>query len=241
MKENTRSMLERNKTFRHMMETDPTYIDRVTSFTVEEVPTADPAINERSRALAVIATVMGCQGIDFYRQILDEALTVLHPIEVKEVLYQATAYLGLARIHPFIEATNEVLRKRGVKLPLPEQGTTTSANRREKGTEAQVAIFGEGMRDFWSQSTVNQWLAANCFGDYYTRKGLSLQDRELATFCYLAAQGGCEPQLVGHAKGNFRMGNSADFLRAIVRQCIPYIGYPRSLNALSAIDKAEQA
>ena len=140
MEERTRKKLTRNKTFRQMMETDPSYLEQVAAFSFEEVPKADPAIDERSRALAIAATVMGCQGIDFYRQILlDGALSVLHPIEVKEVLYQATAYLGLARIYPFIEATNEVLKKRGIKLPLPEQGTTTSENRREKGTAAQVA------------------------------------------------------------------------------------------------------
>ena len=34
------------------------------------------------------------------------------------------------------------------------------------------------------------------------------------------------------------VGNSRLFLIQIVSQCLPYIGYPRSLNALSCIDKA---
>ena len=34
-------------------------------------------------------------------------------------------------------------------------------------------------------STVNRWLAANCFGDYYTRTGLSDAQREMITFCLL--------------------------------------------------------
>ena len=33
-------------------------------------------------------------------------------------------------------------------------------------------IFGEGMKDAWKKGHINRWLAANCFGDYYTRKGL---------------------------------------------------------------------
>ena len=51
------------------------------------------------------------------------------------------------------------------------------------------------MEDFWKAGDMNRFLAANCFGDYYTRTGLSLKQRELVTFCYIAAQGGCESQL----------------------------------------------
>ena len=77
--------------------------------------------------------------------------------------------------------------------------------------------------------TVNRWLAANCFGDYYTRGNLCLADRELATFCYLMAQGGCEPQLEAHIRGNMNIGNGSDKLREVVLRCLPYIGYPRRL------------
>ena len=55
------------------------------------------------------------------------------------------------------------------------------------------------------------------------------------------AQGGCEPQLVAHAKGNMNLGNDSDFLKRVVSQCVPYIGYPRSLNAITCVDKAAQA
>lgn len=39
--------------------------------------------------------------------------------------------------------------------------------------------------------------------DFYTRTGLTLAQRELITFCFLAAQGGCEPQLTARAKGEY--------------------------------------
>lgn len=94
------------------------------------------------------------------------------------------------------------------------------------------------MREAWKAGTINRWLAENCFGDYYTRKGLDLAKRELITFCFLMAQGGCEPQLIAHSKGNFNVGNDKDFLQRVVLQCLPYIGYPRSLNAIACIGKA---
>lgn len=58
------------------------------------------------------------------------------------------------------------------------------------------------------------------------------------TFCYLSAQGGVEPQLISHAKANMRNGNNKQFLINIISQNIPYIGYPRSLNALRCVNNA---
>lgn len=85
---------------------------------------------------------------------------------------------------------------------------------------------------------MNYWLADNCFGDYYTRGALDYKQRELITFCYLYAQGGCEPQLLSHVVGNIKVGNGKDLLYKVVMYNIPYIGYPRSLNALTAVDTA---
>lgn len=110
-------------------------------------------------------------------------------------------------------------------------------DRLEKGIEAQVEIFGEQMREAWKTSVISRWLAANCFGDYYTRTGLTLAQRELITFCFLLSQGGCEPQLKAHIKGNLNLGNDKELLMKIVRTCIPYIGYPRCLNAVNCIEQ----
>ena len=113
-------------------------------------------------------------------------------------------------------------------------------NRLERGAQTQVEIFGDSMKDAWKQGHINRWLAANCFGDYYTRTGLDLKQREMITFCFLAAQGDCEPQLTSHAKGNMNLGSDKAFLIRVVSQCLPYIGYPRSLNAISCINKAAE-
>ena len=72
------------------------------------------------------------------------------------------------------------------------------------------------------------------------RTGLTLAQREMITFCFLAAQGGCEPQLASHAKGNMNLGNGKDFLIRVVSQCLPSIGYPRSLNAVACVNKAAE-
>lgn len=203
-----------------------------------DVKARTPLVNEKQEALGILSVLLGCQGVEEYETVLEKVLhKSLSAAEVREVLFQAAAYLGLGRIRPFFKVTQKVFEKTGVQQ-LPEAGTTTAENRREKGTQVQVDIFGSQMEDFWKQSDINYLLASNCFGDWYTRKGLSLQDREMITFCYLAGQGGVEPQLAAHAAANLKNGNSKEYLKQLVLVLLPYIGYPRALNALAAIEKA---
>lgn len=222
--------------------TDPEYAAILEQFAGHEVPETEGAkLPEVDRWLAILATLLGCQGVDAFRTVLPAALDGgLTPVMVKEVVYQATDYLGIGRVLPFVNAANEVLAAHGAALPLPGQARTTAADRLEKGVDTQAAIFGDHMKEAWKAGIINQWLGANCFGDYYTRTGLDLRQRELITFCFLAAQGGCEPQLTAHAKGNMNLGNDAAYLTRVVLQCVPYIGYPRSLNAMGCIKKAAE-
>lgn len=224
-------------------ETDPEFMKIIEHFTLEEV-VKEPGqeLLEDTRYLVILATLLGCQGLEVYKDILPEALdSGLTPVMVKEVVYQAVDYLGIGRVMPFLSVTNDILTVRGVKLPLPAQARVTMEDRLIKGAEAQVEIFGAHMKEAWKAGHINRWLAANCFGDYYTRGGLDLKQRELITFCFLAAQGGCEPQLTAHAKGNMNLGNDRDFLIRVVSQCLPYIGYPRSLNAINCVNKAVES
>lgn len=227
------------------LETDPEFIERFDNFAFDEVINQDD-LDDKTRFMAVLAALLGCQGSDEFRCMLPAAMNFgVTPVEIKEIVYQAVAYLGIGRVFPFLKITNEVFEEKDIALPLEGQATTTMENRREAGTQAQVDIFGEGMRDFWKSGAeesrhINLWLADNCFGDYYTRKGLDYKQREMITFCFLAAQGGCEPQLTSHAAANMRIGNDKAFLIKIISQCLPYIGYPRSLNALSCVNKAAE-
>ena len=230
------------------LETDPEFIERFDNFAFDEVinmpEIGGKEVDGKTRHIAILATLLGCQGIDEFKAILPAAMNFgVTPIEIKEITYQAVAYLGIGRVFPFFKAVNEFLESQGIKLPLEGQAQTTTENRREAGTQAQVDIFGEGMRDFWKSGAeeskhINLWLADNCFGDYYTRTGLDYAQRELITFCFLAAQGGCEPQLTSHAAANMRIGNDKLFLINIISHCLPFIGSPRTLNALSCINNA---
>lgn len=228
-----------------LQETDPEFIELFDNFAFDEVVNNDN-LDDRTRMIAILATLLGCQGIEEFKSMLPAALNLgVTPVEAKEIVYQAVAYLGIGRVFPFLHATNNILEERGTALPLPPQSTTNPENRLTAGVQAQVDIFGENMKDFWKSGPeesrhINRWLADNCFGDYYTRGGLNNKQREMITFCFLSAQGGCEPQLTGHACANIEIGNDKAFLIKIISQCLPYIGYPRSLNALRCLNNADE-
>jgi 4-carboxymuconolactone decarboxylase len=225
--------------------TDPEFLEIYKNFAFDEVPNSDD-LDDRTRFIAVLSSLIGCQAVDQFRAMIPAAMNFgVTPVEIKEIVYQAVDYCGMGRVFPFLRASNEAFEKLGVELPLPGQSATDRDTRLEAGIQAQVDIFGEGMRNFTKSGPeetrhINVWLAENCFGDYYTRGGLDFRTREMITFCFLASQGGCEAQLTAHAGANMCLGNDRDFLIKIVSQCLPYVGYPRSLNALRCVDEAAE-
>lgn len=224
-----------------LAETDPGFAAIIKDFAFDEVIADTADLDVRRRYLSHLAVLLGSQALELFKLVLPAALdNGLQPQEIKEVLYQGTAYLGLGRVYAFIDASNDIFQDRGISLPLEAPAPTETGNRLEKGEAAQIAIFGEGMRGFSERGDkdsahINKWLVDNCFGDYYTRKGLSYAERELMTFCYLYAQGGCEAQLRSHTAANFRNGNDTGLLIAVVSANVPYMGYPRTLNALTVV------
>jgi len=222
--------------------TDPELIEIFDNFAFDEV-LAHGHLDDRRRLMVILAALIASQTLSEYKVMLGGALNLgVTPVEVKEIVYQAVPYCGIAKVFDFLHGTNEVLEARGIKLPLEGQSTTTQETRREKGLAVQKAIFG-GMIDAMyrqappTQAHLNEYLSANCFGDYYTRTGLDLKIRELLTFSTILALGGCEPQLKGHIQGNAAVGNDKATLLAVITQLLPYVGYPRTLNAIRCLNE----
>ena len=59
----------------------------------------------------------------------------------------------------------------------------------------------------------------------------------MLTFSIILSLGGCENQLKGHIQGNVNIGNDKDLLITTITQLLPYVGYPRALNALKCINE----
>jgi 4-carboxymuconolactone decarboxylase len=150
--------------------------------------------------------------------------------------------VGISKVVDFIYLTNEIFTERKIPLPLEGQSTTTPETRYEKGLKVQKEIFGETVDKMYEKSPKNQlhiqkYLSANCFGDYYTRKGLDIKTRELLTLSMLIALGGTEPQIKGHIQGNTNVGNDKETLLSVMTQLLPFVGYPRTLNAIKCLNE----
>jgi 4-carboxymuconolactone decarboxylase len=223
--------------------TDPELIEVFDNFAFDEVLQYGN-LDTRTRLLVILASMIASQAVAEYKVMLLGALNVgVTPIEVKEIVYQAVPYVGMSKVFDFIHATNEILESRGIKLPLEGQSTTSPETRFEKGLALQKAMVGEVRIDkMYSESPANQihiqkYLSANCFGDYVIRNGLDVKTRELLTISMLLSLGGCEPQLKGHIQTNINVGNDKGTLLSVVTQLIPYVGYPRSLNAIRCLNE----
>ena len=222
---------------------DPELFEIFDNFALGEV-LGHGGLDARTRLMCILASNVASQGRAAFRATLDAALGAgVTPVEVKEVLYQAVPYVGMAKVADFIGAANDVLEARGVGLPLEGQSTTTPADRFEKGLAVQRSIFGAGHIDAMreaapeNQKHIQQYLSDNCFGDFLTRGVLDVKTRELVTFSLLVSLGGCEPQVKGHIAGNANLGNDKAVLLAVVTQLLPYIGYPRTLNAIGCLNE----
>lgn len=203
--------------------------------------TLDPKLRE----LVTLVSLTASQGTDMIKPHVETALNIgVSPIEIKEALYQCSPYVGYPRVFAALEKANEVFKEKNISLPIESQSTVTESTRFDKGLETQVSMYGDAILTAHSNAAPNQkhiqnFLSANCFGDFYTREGLDLQTRELLTFIMIVSLGGAEPQAIAHANANIKMGNSKDMLIEAVTQCLPYIGYPRTLNAITIINNIE--
>ena len=223
--------------------TDPELIEVFDNFAFDEVLQYGD-LDARSRLMVQLAAMIASQALGEYRVMLGAALTAgVRPVEVKEIVYQAVPYVGLAKVFDFLHTTNEVLTDRGVELPLPAQSASTPQTRGEVGLAVQNRVVGAdkvaGMYAAAANDEVHfqRYLSANCFGDYVARSGIDLRTRELLTFAMLVALGGADAQVRGHVAGNLNVGNHRGTLLAVLTQLLPFIGYPRTLNGLAAVDE----
>ena len=99
------------------------------------------SISKRTRFVITLATLITNTSKEKYAIAVRDALEVLTPIEIKEVLYQAVAYVGLGKTFELFEVTNDVLLKNSVDLPLESISTVNKDNRYEKGLEIQKQFF----------------------------------------------------------------------------------------------------
>jgi 4-carboxymuconolactone decarboxylase len=232
-----------------LAQTDPELIEYFDNFAFDEVyadaARLDQTLDQRTQRMVQLAAVVTAGGVAEFRVISAAAVANggVSPVELKEIVYQSVAYVGMARTLDYLHAVNDVLAEAGVELPLPGQSASTADTRLEYGKSVQGRIVGgeAAVAARFADAPADEvhfqhYLAANCFGDTVGRRGIDLGVRELLTFSMLVALGGADAQVRAHVNGNLAVGNTRERLLAVLTVLVPFIGYPRTLNGLAALN-----
>ncbi|MFL6151950.1 MAG: carboxymuconolactone decarboxylase family protein [Ornithinibacter sp.] len=199
-------------------------------------------LGDQARELITV-TVLAClQTLPQLTSHAGAALNVgVEPVAVREAIYQLAPFIGFPRTLNAVATINEVFRSRGIPLPLPERGTVTDAERYDSGLAVQAPLYGNEIRDNLADLpepfdvALPTFLTEFCFGDFYTRGGLTLAQRELLVLCALASIGDTAAQLGPHGRACLETGNTKTEVVAALVHCFPYIGFPRAVAAIRAV------
>ncbi len=117
--------------------------------------------------------------------------------------------------------------------------TENAENRYDSGLIMLQKIDGEQGAGVvsWLQEIApdfSRYLVEFPFGDIYSRPGLDLKSREIATVAALTALGNARPQLIIHIEAALNVGCSPTELVETIMQMAVYAGFPAALNGLAA-------
>lgn len=80
---------------------------------------------------------------------------------------------------------------------------------------------------------LSRYIIEFAFGDIYSRPGLDLKSREIATIAALTALGTANPQLRVHIHGALNVGCTQEEILETIMQMTVYAGFPAALNGIS--------
>lgn len=116
------------------------------------------------------------------------------------------------------------------------------SDRFERGEKLLRQIDGDSVADNLIARYENiapdftRYLVEFAFGEIYARDG-DLKHREIVAIASLATMGGCDAQLETHVHGAFNAGLTESEIVEAVMTLIPYIGFPKALNAMSVVKR----
>lgn len=236
----------KEKKMTSLKQTDPEFAALWENFTGKDVM-PHGKLDKKTRHLAVLAAHIATQSVNEYKLMLAQALEDgVSAIEAKRLYIRLFLMPAWPRFMTLSAQQTRYWRTKAMLFRRKAKARQRRTTVWKKALPFKAIIFGkdhiEKMRQNAPQELrhIQDYLSANCFGDYYTRTGLDIPTRELLTFTVLVAMGGAEPQAKAHAQANLNVGNDKQKLLDTVTQILPYIGYPRSLNAINIINEVSE-
>lgn len=138
-------------------------------------------LDKKDYQTAIISACIGTGGLDLFKKVVADAIKekVLSVVEIREIVYQSQAYTGLANTYAFVRELSKYLGKNEIKVPKTseDQDPLSAEVRLAKGQEIQKTLFGTlpKIDEKDPAAVLQKLIRANCYGDFYSRPGLSLR------------------------------------------------------------------
>jgi 4-carboxymuconolactone decarboxylase len=115
----------------------------------------------------------------------------------------------------------------------------TNTDRYQRGWEKLAEVDGHAGKQVIESlkgiaPDLAQYIIEFPFGDVYSRPGLDLKSREIATVAALTAIGNAQPQLKVHIHGALNVGCTREEVVEVIIQMAVYAGFPAALNGIFA-------
>ena len=199
-----------------------------------------PGLDLRQRQMATVAALaaMGTAAPQL-RFHIDGALNVgCPPAEIVEVLIHVNVYAGFPATLNAISVARQAFQDRP-DLAFTPTRTPAAADRFERGERTLSDVDGHAGEQVIASLAdmapdLARYVIEYSFGDIYSRPGLDLKTRELATVALCTAMGTAAPQLRVHIHGLLNVGGTREEVVEVITQMAVYAGFPAALNGIAA-------
>ena len=112
----------------------------------------------------------------------------------------------------------------------------TGKTRFERGLEKLAEVDGTAGKEVVEPlGDLGTYIVEFGFGDLYSRDGLSLRDREIATVAMLTVLAGREPQLRLHLGAALNVGLTVAEIEEVIIHTVTFAGFPTAINAMNLL------
>lgn len=183
--------------------------DMISKYSGEEK--MNGTLSQKQRQIAAIAAFTASGNENGLKTELNEGLDAgLTVNEIKEIIVQLYAYAGFPRSLNALNVFMSVLKARGGKDSLGEEGKplAADADKRKYGTQVQTELVGMPVKGelMYFAPAIDIFLKEHLFADIFGRGVLSFQDREIATIAALSNMHGVGSQLDSHVRIGMNVG-----------------------------------
>ncbi|MBF6237330.1 carboxymuconolactone decarboxylase family protein [Nocardia otitidiscaviarum] len=197
-----------------------------------------PTLPQRQLATVAALAALG-NAMPQLRFHIDGALNVgCAPGEIVEVLIHVSLYAGFPAALNALTVAREAFRARP-DIDFTPTTVPAAADRFDRGRTTLSAVDGHAGEQVIAALAdiapdLGRYIIEFGFGDIYSRPGLDLRSRELATVAMCTALGTAAPQLKVHLHGLLNVGGTRAEAVEVIMQMAVYAGFPAALNGITA-------